>query len=602
MIYSASATHCQKALTYHDDFGYGYDIYCTNLDDNNVHEMESVFVYNEVLISICNSNLTLRKVNIFKNLTKAKELIINNTIINNFREPIFEHLTLLETLTITNNSYVCVYKETLNGLKSVKNLNLSNNRLQLFEKGSLRHVVKLEIINLERNHITNVDDIPICEAQNLKEIHLNHNRIQYINGSSFQCLINLENLHLDSNGIKTIGDPFNIKFLNKLTLSDNNIRTIDGKFVNMINLRHLDLRRNKISEISSLNLCMLEDLLLGNNYITTMNSTILKNATNIKSFDLSKNRIKYLNVSILSNLNDIDLSFNNLTKISANLFDKLYYIKWIDVSNNDLTTIENYSFNSLQMLHELNLSHNHIYELTNSSLVGLRLLNTLDLHHNELNVINQEFLSPIYNLKNLNLAQNKLREFTVSTFYKTMYLESLNVSYNNLESLHSDVLKNLINLKYLDLQSNLLKRFDYRVILNYLPLLQNIDVNMNLFSCEFLTEMLTYLDRKYVTYTNNLTASYDKENVKGIYCKEIINNNNNNNNNNNYKNDALINQIYNITKSSKDMYQSKLDQTIIILLVSLLILFGVVGFVTYRIYLYIRRRDYLNDELELIEK
>lgn len=594
MLYTVSATHCQKALTYHDDFGYGYDIYCTNLDDNNVNEMESVFVYNEVLISICNSNLTLRKVNIFKNLTKAKELVINNTIINNFREPIFEHLTLLETLTITNNSYVCIYKQTLTGLENVKNLNLSNNRLQILEKGSLKHVKKLEILNLNDNHITNIDDIPLCEASNLREIYLNRNKIQSINGSSFQCLINLESLYLDSNGIKTIEIPFATKFLNVLSLANNNIRTIDGKLTNMMNLRRLNLRRNKLAEISPLNLCMLEDLWLAENYITTINSTILKNATNVNSLDLSKNRIKNLNVSLLVNLHDLNLSFNNLTIITKNLFEKLFYIKSIDVSNNDITTIEDFAFNNLQMLHELNLSHNHIHEFSNNSFVGLRLLNTLDLHRNDLNEINQEFLSPIYNLKDLNLAENKLRLFTASTFYKTMYLENLNVSFNHLESLNSDVLKNLINLKYLDLQSNLLKQLEYRILLNYLPLLQTININTNLFSCEFLTEMLTYLDEKYVKYTNGLSTSYDKENVKGIYCKEM--------NGGNVKNDALIDQIYNITKSSKDMYESKLDQTILILLFSLTLLVSIVGFVGYKVYLYVKRRDYLHDELELIEK
>ena len=134
---------------------------------------------------------------------------------------------------------------------------------------------------------------------NFKYISLKNNKLTSLDLSKNP---RIEYIHADNNSIKTINLPVNGKYVKELTISSNQLTSINLK--NAPELYHLDLRNNKITKIDLSNNTDLQYAYLSNNKLT--------------SLDVSKNtKLAYLDV----------LNGNSIKKANIKVGDKKVVIK-----------------------------------------------------------------------------------------------------------------------------------------------------------------------------------------------------------------------------------------------------------------------------------
>jgi small GTP-binding protein len=164
------------------------------------------------------------------------------------------------------------------------------------------------------------------------------------------------------------------------------LRLIDAQLENisffseceLIHLTRLDLRRNKISDISVLSsLTNLTHLYLWDNQISDI--SVLKQLTNLTHLYLWDNQISDISgLSRLTNLNYLNLSGNRISDISY--LKRLMNLTWLDLSGNQISDIS--ALNRLTNLKELSLNSNNIFDI--SVISRLTNLTRLDVRNNKI--------------------------------------------------------------------------------------------------------------------------------------------------------------------------------------------------------------------------
>lgn len=587
----ALTTGCRKRLLYHSHYGYGYDIFCENLTDTNLPELRDIFVYNEVELTITNSHISNFTDNVFKNVKKLKELTISDSNIT-FSQGVrlFAKLGNLVTLNLVNIGLQTVKNQTLQELHQLKLLNLTGNKISKIATGSFASLQSVTTIDLSDNVIDNIGNVPLCNVSGLEVLVMSGNRLSSINNSSIACLTNLKKLRVDNNRIKqfcnitsgsithldlssnsleTISD-LNLPNLIEINLSMNNISTISSDlFLKETNLQRIDFDSNHIGDIGNIHLSHLRKLTylkLTNNHI----SSVIINSSSLEELDLSYNEIFVLNDAIFHNIHNLKclrLKANKIYHLDFNIFHELLNLNVLDLSSNSLIEIN--KFTTLETLKILRLNKNLIQSIDLNAFEASKKLEILDL------------------------SENRLESLNETNFCDLEYLKSLNISYNYLNTVSYQVLEPLVSLKILDVEGNLLTDIDYKLIINELFNLEVINVRSNLLSCEFLTKMIHHFKESGMNYTISENVELEQENVAGIYCKETASKVQDMENiNNRILSDLLVSAK--VTESSIGIY-------LVVIIVSVLAFLSLILLLAYKTFIWRRRKDYMMDELELIE-
>ena len=238
--------------------------------------------------------------------------------------------------------------------------------------------------------------------------------------------------------------------------------------INLINIRNLDLSRNKIENVENLkNAEKLKRIILNENEIKILDGKELPKK--IKEFFLNENQIEKISLKNFENMKILSLCKNKIKKIE---FFNLKNLKYLDLSKNQIETTEKQNFNNLKNLKELNLSFNKIecisffdihdklqkLDLSNNIItkinkkIILENLKILDLSNNKIkNIKNFDCIFP--NLEILNLKNNLIGElidiYAIDKMYK---LKEIYIKYNNLyyEGIHEFILRLNTNLSVID--------------------------------------------------------------------------------------------------------------------------------------------------------
>lgn len=528
LILAASYAHrentfCKKEMEYHEYFGYGYDITCDGLTNEEIHELENILVYNEVRLTITGSHVSITP-ELFKNVHKIRELVIANCdVFFDATEKVFQYLDHLDTLSIVNSRLTNVSTNTFSTLKTLRTLNLYNNKLDEIPKNSFIDLHNLESINLNNNSFTSLSQIPFCEIRSLKSLQIQNNIVAALSSNSFSCLKKLQSLYLDNNTIEFVNSSFTaLVYIKDLSLSFNSIETIEDTMANLKYLRHLNLEGNKLSYVNRQNfsnLKNLEVLNLKSNDLQRIETGSFQNLTNLVNLNLMNNKLSWLVLSNLPNLEEINLSNNKLHITTLENLQNLTSIKRLVMAQNNVQIIHGNVFEDLSTLEVIDLSHNKIV-IVNNSFIGLYNLKEFKINNNKIKDLPDFAFNNMTSLTALDLSQNKLTHLTNTTFAFLGELATLNLSYNLLDTLEYSVVQYLISLRTLDVEGNRLKTIDYDSLISKLPFLKVINVRGNLLSCEFLSKMIHYFRQNAVNYTINEQFEYERENVAGIYCKE----------------------------------------------------------------------------------
>ncbi|KAF5272918.1 hypothetical protein FQR65_LT04847 [Abscondita terminalis] len=505
ILHSAWALICQEEMVYSKPYGYVYSIACRELNDTNLRELKNILTQHKVKLILDHSVLTKFSSSVFKTIPNTVELIVKSSDVSKLD---FLPRTLTR-LSLVNNSLITI-EANFSNLDELRAVNFSYNNLSALPHGVLRPTI--EELNLSYNELEKFD--VTCGVTRLKRLYLSHNRIQTLNGFPFKCLPILDQLHLDYNNITQLPSLKALSYVTKLIVNDNAISEVSDAFLGMENLMVLNLAGNKIIRVDGV---------------------YFQDTRQLQSLYLQRNRIEGI-ILISSKILELNLEDNNFTKVNLTVDA----VKKLHLSHN---RINSFNFGNFS-----NLTHLFLRNCSLAALAGrlrtLFKLEILDLSFNALDLQKNDF-EDLQNLQELDLSANALRFLPPSIFSSQSHLEKLNLSHNHLkefvdldlvelrvldlsynlfEYVDERMLKFLSNLEKLYVNHNRLKFIEYNLIVNYLREIEVFDIRDNQFPCQFLVDMVKYLNVSQISfgYTEK-TLDFD-ENVAGVRCQETVSN------------------------------------------------------------------------------
>ncbi|KAG5226020.1 receptor protein [Salix suchowensis] len=425
----------------------------------------------------------------------SRDVLMGNWYLN---ATIFLPFQELNTLGLRDNYIAgCVANEgfeRLSRLDKLESLNLGLNNFNNSILSSLKGLSSLKHLSLDGNQLKgSIDTKGLCELKQLQELDISHNDL---NGLP-SCLTNLTNLQvldISSNeftGNISLSPIGSLTSIRDLKLSDNRFRIPIslGPFFNLSNLKNLNGDNNEIYESTELE----------HNLIPRFQLQRLSLACN--GFGRPFPRFLYYQQDLLH----VDLSYIKMTgEFPSWLLQNNTKLEQLYLVNNSLSgsfQLPNHSHVSLSRLDIsrneidnqipteigscfpwlvfLNLSRNHFGGSIPSSISNMSALEVLDLSNNGLSGnIPEQLVEGSLSLRGLVLSNNHLKGQLLWRSFNLAYLTDLILSGNQLTGILPDSLSNGSRLVVLDVSLNNLTGKIPRWI-GYMSSLKYLDISEN---------------------------------------------------------------------------------------------------------------------------
>ena len=257
------------------------------------------------------------------------------------------------------------------------------------------------------------------------------------------------------------GNPFSgLGGLEWLILANNQLSYLHSSvFLFLNDLTYLSLQGNQLVTLDVTlfkNLKKLVYLLLGGNQLVTLDIAVFLNLKELVHLDLSSNKLRSFHWGTfinLVNLSHLYLYNNSLENLPKTLFSKLHSLKVLFLGNNPLLlSLDSTLFQGLPNLQLLHLSRIGIENIGSRLFWNLSNLKVLDLRHNRLTKLDRSQFQNMINLEVLYLNNNQLEALDLYLFRDTVNLALLHLAENKLTNIHN--LSNLKYLNYINLQNN----------------------------------------------------------------------------------------------------------------------------------------------------
>ncbi|RNA21015.1 chaoptin [Brachionus plicatilis] len=400
-------------------------------------------------LKIDGSNLHNISDNAFRKNKKIRRLLMSalkspNVIADNS----LKHLeNSTKSLTLSNNR---LDSESLNQhlkkfkfLRKMQYLNLRNNKLYRINS-DLSDFANLDYLDLMNNSIF---DLNI--TANLTNLQLSHNNMIELTRNMFNNMKFLTCLNLSSNLVEVLGTGVfaDLKQLKELYLKDNRIQLIEPDWINPNNsLKMLDLSNNLIENFSIKNFINLKYLNLSRNKIKFISD--IGPAIKLLSLDISGNLFESVPVELSQNSEVINLSRNRMKNLHFLKNMNCSNLKYLDVSHNLIESIFPQDFQGCKSLKNLNVSNNRIRIMEFPYLEKLTLL---DVQSNHLVYLNRATLINLPNLEKFYASNNKILVLDSSSFNNNSRLIELHLNRNHLSKIPN--ISKLFRLEVLNLEN-----------------------------------------------------------------------------------------------------------------------------------------------------
>ncbi|XP_035532612.1 toll-like receptor 7 [Morone saxatilis] len=311
------------------------------------------------------------------------------------------------------------------------------------------------------------------------------------------------------------------QFGKTLDVSRNNIFFLHSRFLNLGELRCLNLSGNAMSQSLNgsefTNLKNLQYLDFSSNRLDLLYSTAFQELTNLVILDISSNNHYFESeglthmLNFTKNLKNLKVLMMNHNKISTTTNTELesQSLKRLEFRDNRLdmlwrdgdTRYVNY-FKKLLNLTVLDISHNNLNFLPREVFRGLPdKLSELYMKNNRLNSFEWQNLQFLHSLQVLDLSGNSLTTVPDLLSNCTRSLKKLILHKNQILKLTPDFLKDAYNLKYLDLSSNHIQHIDQSSFPdNVVNQMEKLLLHNNRFLCSCsATWFITWLNKTTVT-------------------------------------------------------------------------------------------------------
>lgn len=379
---------------------------------------------------------------------KVRDISLSKFNLENIKE-LDTFLPRLTSVDLSNNEI----KYTDGILKKILNLDISNNLIDNISSFAKFH--DLQVLKASHNQLGSLSSI--SNNIHLTELLVNNNKLTNLDG--IQNLTNLIRLDVSQNDL--VGDidfqKFNLKNLQELNLSENNLRNIIG-LENLPNLRVINLNENrlqhidckgkhprlkkllfKLNKVRKLDLepypCLrvlrmdgnaidtisdikkstyLEEISCKSQSNLTVVEKVFEGASDIQRLDISGNTHfdfrglesvrKSLHVNPFLNLNTLVLSAMNLTKLPENFGDIFPNVRDLNLNFNKLNNIEALSkLSNVRKLYMVSNRIDKVQQIVGGLFNSRKTLRVLDMRLNQVNI---EFYPYVFNKQELEYSQH----------------------------------------------------------------------------------------------------------------------------------------------------------------------------------------------------
>ncbi|KPP70813.1 toll-like receptor 7-like, partial [Scleropages formosus] len=411
------------------------------------------------------NSLSLSKA--FSNLKSLKVFRIKGFVFQELKredlDPLFD-LQHLEIIDLGTNFIKIANLNILSELKSFHIINLSDNKISSPSSASDGEHVAVAVSSM-LSQVSPMVKTPLYYNGEVREIHY-FRYDEYARSCKYR---EKEAGLLNPFTKKQCG-----KFGKTLDISRNNIFYLDPKFLNLSELRCLNLSGNAMSQtlngsefIYLTNLQYLDfsynrlDLLYSTAFQELRNLVVLDISYNYHYFDsegvthmlnftknLPKLRILLMNHNKISTSTNTEMVSHSLERLEfkGNRLDMLWRdgdIRYVNIFRN-LTSLKN-----------LDISSNNLNFIPKEVFSGLpELLSEFYLRNNKLKSFSWKLLNNLSNLKVLDLSGNMIKTVPDELSSCTKTLVKLILRRNEISTLSQHFLKGAFSLKYLDLSFN----------------------------------------------------------------------------------------------------------------------------------------------------
>ena len=227
--------------------------------------------------------------------------------------------------------------------------------------------------------------------------------------------------------------------LEELLLNNNQITTIDPfTFAGCKNLQILNLGNNQITKIYSSTFagCLaLKCLRLNDNQIVQIAPLTFEGHENLQQLYLDNNQIVQINPSTFAGckvLQELSLDNNLIVQIASDAFVDCKDLQTLHLNNNQIVQIDPLIFAGCIKLLELHLDHNKIVQVTSDAFAGCKDLQRLTLNNNQIVQIDPSTFAGRLSLRVLHLNDNLITLIDPSTFAGCLSLHTLDLGHNQI--------------------------------------------------------------------------------------------------------------------------------------------------------------------------
>ena len=236
----------------------------------------------------------------------------------------------------------------------------------------------------------------------------------------------------------------------------------NGIFEGLDNLKTLDLQSLclvGLEEYVFNGLSVLQHLNLANNQIVEFERETFWQLTalvdiNLKGNSLTEDALGRRLFQYCENITTMNLGYNYITELNGNMMSHHPMLDHLALDNNQISTIQDFTFQTYNRLWSLNLHQNFIEEIGHSTFAGLLNIHSIDLNNNRIARIEKDILSPdIPTLNSLLLHDNRLNYIDPEAFVGMNSLAILILNNNELMTL-PDLVEQLPALARLEIKNN----------------------------------------------------------------------------------------------------------------------------------------------------
>ncbi|KAI5628605.1 toll-like receptor 7, partial [Silurus asotus] len=406
----------------------------------------------------------------FSSLKSLRILRIRGFVFQELKEKDIHPLTslkYLEMIDLGTNFIKLTNLSILTGLKSFHIINLSDNKIS--SPSEAEHAAAL---TMARGFLKQDDTSPMSRgsqyrSEEVREIHYfrydeyarscksKDKELGTLSPFNTQCSSFGKTLDLSRNNIFFLHSRFlNLHELRCLNLSGNAMsQALNGsEFVHLKNLQYLDFSHNRLdlmfdSAFNELSNLVVLDISYNNHYFEAEGLTHMlnftKNLSKLTKLIMNHNQISTsTNTEMQSNSleylefkgNRLDLLWRDGDTRYHNYFKKLTALKSLDISHNNLNFIPKQIFQNLPLtLTEFNITNNKLKSFSWDGLRFLKNLEVLDLSGNHFTSVPAKLSNCSKSIMTLVLRKNQIVRLSPEFLQGAFSLRKLDLSYNQIK-------------------------------------------------------------------------------------------------------------------------------------------------------------------------